>query len=210
MRNQNNKIKKQFEVNKTYLDLSEDIHDLVYKINDSKELLKLELKDDKYIVKRYKPLSISEIKFNETAKYKVYELKDGFIFSLLENESKNYYVKNLEETEKFYKLDITLENLSKYKNIELKIINNYNKYKQLEINEKFYLGLQETRQYNVYRRYFNNFYFLFKNYNLSSYVKKEYPDASISFSTNYTNVIINNEKRKIYATIDENFQLSLY
>lgn len=209
----NNSIKQQFDANETYLDLSSNVNGLVFKINSSNQLLKLTVEDDKYKIKTYEPIKLEKLEINQYSKFKVYELNGGYLFTVVDNEEKNFFVKELDKDANFYQLNIKVDKLQDYKNIELVIITDVmqKKYDQKVINDKVYASKQEAGNYKTYRQYFHNFYFLFKSYNLKNYIKEAYPNqTSISYSNDYSNVTVDNEVLKIGARINEKFELELY
>ncbi|MEG2831978.1 MAG: hypothetical protein RR923_04275, partial [Bacilli bacterium] len=70
---------------------------------------------------------------------------------------------------------------------------------------------QEGSSYVIYRKYFLNLYFVFKKIPLKEELKKNYKDiSSISYSNDYSKLTINNEIKKIYAKMDEKFNIILY
>lgn len=213
LENYNDNIMKEFNSNETYLDLSSDINGLIYKINNSKQLLKLTVDGDKYKIKKYDAIKYNKLDINQYSKYKVYELKDGYLFSVVENENKNFYTRELNKDADFYQINISTEKLQNYKNIELVVITELSqqKYDLKVINEKNYASIQEASQYKTFRQYFDQFYFLFKTYSLKNHIKELYPNqTSISYSNDYTNVTVDNVVLKIYARINEKFELELY
>lgn len=213
LENHNNNIKQQFDANETYLDLSENVNGLIFKINSSNQLLKLTLDGEKYKIKIYEPIKLEKLDINQYSKYKVYELNEGYLFTVVDNEEKNFYVKELNKDANFYQLNINVDKLQEYKNIELVVITDVlqKKYDQKVINDKVYASIQEAGNYKTYRQYFDKFYFLFKSYGLKSYIKEAYPNqTSISYSNDCSNVTVDNEVLKIYARINEKFELELY
>ena len=209
----NKKIKKEFENNEVYLDLSKNINGLVYRMDKNNNLIELDEKDGKYVITTYEKMTIKKVEFNQYSKYKVYELNEGYIFAYLENENKNYYVRSLNEDAYFYALNIDTSKLQEYKNIELKVITKkeQNNYDLKVINDKVYASKQTSQNYNVYRQYFHEFYFLFKTYNLKSAIKQFYPEyKSASYTNEYSNVTVGNDVLKVYARINELFEIELY
>lgn len=213
LENHNNNIKQEFDANETYLDLSQNVNGLVFKINSSNQLLKLTAENEKYKIKTYDPIKLEKLDINQYSKYKVYELNEGYLFTVIENEEKNFYVKELDKDANFYQLNIKVDKLQDYKNIELYIITDVQqqKYDQKVINDKVYASIQEAGNYKTYRQYFDRFYFLFKSYALKNYIKETYPNqTSISYSNDCSNVTVDNEVLKVYARINEKFELELY
>lgn len=213
LENHNNNIKQEFDANETYLDLSQNVNGLVFKINSSNQLLKLTAENEKYKIKTYDPIKLEKLDINQYSKYKVYELNEGYLFTVIENEEKNFYVKELDKDANFYQLNIKVDKLQDYKNIELYIITDVQqqKYDQKVINDKVYASIQEAGNYKTYRQYFDRFYFLFKSYALKNYIKEAYPNqTSISYSNDCSNVTVDNEVLKVYARINEKFELELY
>ena len=209
----NNNVLKDFESNEIYLDLSKDINGLVFRLNKNNDLIEIDEEDGKYKIKTYEKLTFEKAKFNEFSKFRVYELDDGYIFAYADKEKKNYYVKDLNKESYFYQLNIDTSKLQEYKNIELKVITKkeQEKYDLKVINEKVYASKQTSQNYNVYRQYFHEFYFLFKTFNLKTAIKQKYPNyKSASYSNDYSNVTVGNDVIKVYARINELFELELY
>ncbi|MEG0137378.1 MAG: hypothetical protein RR708_00115 [Bacilli bacterium] len=205
----NKKIETEFNKLETII----NINNLIIKIDPaSKKVYKLIKNSDKYKVISYDPITLSDVKINPYTKYRIFELEKGYVLAVEDNLNKNYYVESLDKENNFYQLNLNLKNLKdEYKNISLNVINDDTKYQSSTIDGHYYLSTQEGSSYVIYRKYFLNLYFVFKKIPLKEELKKNYKDiSSISYSNDYSKLTINNEIKKIYAKMDEKFNIILY
>lgn len=213
IKNYNNKITQNFKSLDAYINLSKYYENLEFRI-DSKtnELVKIKYGKEKIELKKYKPTKLDNMNFITTSKYYVYELNDAYLFSIVDNEKKNFIIKKLNNKYYFYQVNIDTEKLKdNFKYFELKLLNNKKGYDQMDIDKKEYLSIQDTQQYLIYRQYYANFYVLYKAIAIKPEIRKAYKNiSSISYAKNYTNITINNEQYKIYTKMDENFKLIFY
>ena len=211
--NNNLNVERTFKKYDNYIDLSSNYDKLNFKLNNqTNELVRIDYSKKKYSLKTYKPLRYDDIHFPKTSKFFVYELDGAYLFTFVDNENKNYIIKELNNNLYLYNINIDATKLKDdYKYYELKIINDISGYQPLDINGKEFLCIQNVSNFNVFKNYFANFYVLYKAIPLKPIIKETYPNyQSISYTKEYTNITVNNEVHKVYAKINEFFKITLY